>query len=166
MFSERLTAVVVGGMRVLSAYQPVWGTNENSMIEYRRALESQIAIGGSESLVIAGDFNANVGKWNAREVLCGKYGVGRDLVDWCEENGLEHVNSYMKHARRGTWFNLRYGRWYEMDGFIVRKGERHRIVMSLKTLSEWGLSDHRGKSDESECEEENMASTRKWKEST
>ena len=54
--------------------------------------------------------------------------AGRDLIDWCEEHGLEYVNSFMRHERRGTWFNVRYGRWYELDGFLVRKGERHRMV--------------------------------------
>ena len=67
--------------------------------------------------------NANVGQGEGRRGVSGKYGVGRenvagrDLLDWCEENGLAYVNSYMRHERRGTWFNLRYGRWYELDGF-------------------------------------------------
>ena len=150
-FSERVTTVVFGGLRVVSAYQPVWRTNEDSMSMYRRELERQVASGGNERLVIGGDFNSNVGRMNEREGVCGKFGVGRmneagrDLIDWCEENGLVHVNSYMKHARRGTWFNLRYGRWYELDGFLVRKNERHRMIERMRTLSEWGLSDHRAK---------------------
>ena len=52
--SERVTAVVFAGMRVVSAYQPIWGTDEESMREYRRALEIQVAIGGRERLVIGG----------------------------------------------------------------------------------------------------------------
>ena len=32
-----------------------------------------------------------------------------------------------------------------MDGFIVRKNERHRMVQRMRTSSEWGLSDHRAK---------------------
>ena len=80
------------------------------------------------------------------EVCVGRMNeAGRDLIDWCEENVLAHVNSFMKHARRGTWFNLRYGRWYELDGFLVRKNERHRMIERMRTLSEWGLSDHRPK---------------------
>ena len=47
--------------------------------------------------------------------------------------------------RRGTWFNLRYGRWYELDGFLVRKNERHWMIERMRTKSEWGLSDHRPK---------------------
>ena len=89
------------------------------MREYRRALEIQLAVGGRERLVIGGDFNANVGRGNARRGVCGKYGVGRmneagrDLIEWCEENELAYVNSFMRHARRGTWFHLRYGRLVE-----------------------------------------------------
>ena len=149
--NERVTAVVLGGMRIVSAYQPIWGTDERGMSEYRNDLENQLAMSGRERLIIGGDFNANVGRGNERRGVCGKYGVGRmneagrDLIDWCEENGLAYVNSYMRHARRGTWFNLRYGRWYELDGFLVRKDERHRMIGRMTTKSEWGLSDHRPK---------------------
>ena len=149
--SERVTAVVFAGMRVVSAYQPIWGSDEEGMREYRRALEIQVAMGGRERLVIGGDFNANVGRRNERHGVCGKYGVGRmneagrDLIDWCEEQGLAYVNSFMRHERRGTWFHMRYGRWYELDGFLVRKGERHGMVERMRTMSEWGLSDHRPK---------------------
>ena len=149
--NERVSAVVLGGMRVVSAYQPVWGTDEEGMNDYRIALENQIAMSGRERLVIGGDFNANVGRGNARRGICGKYGVGRmneagrDLIDWCEEHGLAYVNSFMKHARRGTWFNLMYRRWYELDGFLVRKNERYWMIERMRTSSEWGLSDHRPK---------------------
>ena len=148
---ERVTAVVCDGMRVVSVYQPVWGTNEVSMIEYRRDIGIQLALGGRERLVIGGDFNANVGRGYVRRGVCGKFGVGRvneagaDLIDWCEENELAYVNSYMKHRRRGTWFNMRYGRWYELDGFVVRKRDRVGMVVRMRTISEWGLSDHRPK---------------------
>ena len=148
---ERVTAVVCEGMRVVSVYQPVWGTNVESMNEYRRDIEIQMALEGRDKLVIGGDFNANVGRGNERSGVCGKFGVGRmneagaDLIDWCEEHELAFVNSFVKHRRRGTWFNLRYGRWYELDGFIVRKKDRAWMVQKMRTMSEWGLSDHRPK---------------------
>ena len=90
--SERVTAVVFAGMRVVSAYQPLWGSDEEGMREYRRALEIQIAAGGCERLVIGGDFNTDVGRGNARRGVCGKHWVGRmkkagrDLIEWCEEH--------------------------------------------------------------------------------
>ena len=103
--SERVTAVVFAGMRVVSAYQPIWGSDEEGMREYRRALEIQVALGDRERLIIGGDFNANVGRRNERQGVCGQFGVGRmneagrDLIDWCEEQGLAYVNSFMKHER-------------------------------------------------------------------
>ena len=150
-FGERVTAVVFGGMRLVSVYQPVWGTDEEGFERYRRELESQVAIGGSERLVIGGDFNANVGMNEQRAGVCGKYGIGRmneagrDLIEWCEQHGLVYVNSYMQHARRGTWFHMRFARWYELDGFIVRKNERHRMVKRMWTMDDGALSDHRPK---------------------
>ena len=71
--------------------------------------------------------------------------AGRDLVNWCEENGLAYVNSFMSHRRRGTWFNRIYGRWYELDGFIVRRRDRHRLVRRMNVVNEVTLSDHKPK---------------------
>ena len=72
--------------------------------------------------------------------------AGRDLVEWCEEYGLAYVNSFMRHKRRGTWFNRMYGRWYELDGFVVRREERSRLVRQMRTVEENALSDHKPKS--------------------
>lgn len=148
---ERVVAVVFGGMRVVSVYQPVWNTDERGMEECRRALGNQVAMEGREKLVIRGDFSANVGRGQSRDGVTGKYGVGRsseavrDLIDWCEENELAWVNRYMRHARRGTWFSVVYKRWYELDGFIVRKCERQGMIKRMSTRNEWGLFDHRPK---------------------
>ena len=72
--------------------------------------------------------------------------AGRDLMNWCGANGLAYVNSYMKHERRGTWLHPRSGRWYELDGFLMRKDERHRLVRRMKAMSMSELSDHVAKS--------------------
>ena len=82
-----MIAVVFAGLKVVAAYQPIWDSDEEGMQEYRRALEIQIAQGGRERFVIGGDFNANVGRRNERQGVCGRYGVGRmneagrDLID-------------------------------------------------------------------------------------
>ena len=60
-------------------------------------------------------------------------------------NGLSYANSYMKHARRGTWQHPRTGRWYDLDGFLVRRDERHAMVRRMKTMDDSELSDHRAK---------------------
>ena len=78
------------------------------------------------------------GKGSARNGVCGEYGVGRmndagsDLIEWCEANVLAYANSFVRHAERGTWFNRMYGRWYELDGFVVRQNERHRMIRRMR----------------------------------
>ena len=48
--------------------------------------------------------------------MCGNFGVGRmndtgrDLIDWCEANGLAYANSFARHAEIGTLFNRMYGK--------------------------------------------------------
>ena len=149
---DRVAAVVLGKLRLVSVYQPVWGANEEAMERCRRDMESQVGLGRRERLIIGGDFNANVGKGNERGGVCGRYGLGRmneagrDLIEWCEEHEMAYANSFVRHKRRGTWFNRMYGRWYELDGFVVRKGERHRMVRRIRTVEEMSLSDHKPKS--------------------
>jgi hypothetical protein len=58
---------------------------------------------------------------------------------------LAFVNSFFDHKKRGTWFNRMLGRWYELDGFIMRKEERHRYAKKLCTIGEYTLSDHKPK---------------------
>ena len=37
------------------------------------------------------------------------------------------------------------GKWYELDGFIVRKAQRNRLVKEIRVLREDNFSDHRPK---------------------
>ena len=59
--------------------------------------------------------------------------AGRDLIELCDANVLEYANSFVWHAERGTWFNKMYGRWNELDGFVVRQIERHRIITRMRS---------------------------------
>ena len=74
------------------------------MDRYRRDLESQVGLSNSnrgETLVIGGDFNANIGPNRQRRGVSGRFGIGpgsvagEDLVNWCEEQGLAWVNSFV-----------------------------------------------------------------------
>ena len=87
--------------------------------------------------MVGGDHNASVGKLEQKlssTKARGKYGcgasneAGRYLIAWCEMNGMTWANSCMSHPDRGTWFHQRYGRWYELDGFLIQQEQRHRIV--------------------------------------
>ena len=108
---ERVTGVSVGEVRLVAVYQPVWMTDEVGLERCRKDLESQLSMCRNERLLIGGDWNANVGRGSARNGVCGEFGVGRmndagrDLIEWCEANGLAYANSFVRHAERGTWFN-------------------------------------------------------------
>jgi predicted transcriptional regulator len=41
------------------------------------------------------------------------------------------------------WFIVRYGRWYELDGFVMRKIDRRWMVKKVRTDWEYKLSDHK-----------------------
>ena len=103
--------MVVGGMRLISLYQPLWGKDEEDMERCRREIELQLGIGRREKVVIGGDFNACIGQMRGRRSVYGKQGAremneagsGRDLIEWCGMNGLAYVNSYMRHERTAPW---------------------------------------------------------------
>ena len=74
-------------------------------------------------------------------------------MDWCEEMGMAHVNSFMRYKRRGTWRHPATGRWHKLDGFLVRGGERQRMVRKVWTRDERELH-------ETECGTEKMENGR------
>ena len=102
----------------------------------------------SLTLVIGGDHNAHIGR-EERGPPNGKYGLttpstiaGEDLIDWCKANEMQWVNSFFNIKKRGTWFNKSHKRWYELDGFVMRKDERHKLCKSMKVTDDNALSDH------------------------
>ena len=63
----------------------------------------------------------------------------------CGQVGLAYTNSYNRHARRGTWLHPARGPWHELDGFLVKRGERAGLTRNLRTVEERVLSDHKPK---------------------
>ena len=152
---DRATTVLVKNYRIMSVYQPLWHYGRKVINEYRYEIEEQIAMRRhDEWLIIGGDHNVSVGKLEQQSSTTkarGKYGcgpnneAGNDLIAWCELNGMSWANSFMSHPDRGTWFHEAYGRWYELDGFILKQEQRHRIVRKIRTVKENSFSDHRPK---------------------
>jgi hypothetical protein len=148
--NRRTVSVITRGLSLTAVYLPVFiGNNEEEieierdiLAEHKRWARRNIFIGG-------GDFNAHVGAGEMVDGVKGKFGLrtsnerGRELIRWCEENGLSYVNSYFNQKKRGTWFNRMLGRWYELDGFVMKREERHRYVRKLNTVGELTLSDHK-----------------------
>ena len=164
-FSERTTTVVIGEVRLVAVYQPLWGNGNDARDDYRHALECQVARSPeNEILVIGGDHNAQIGRGERRGGTSGGFGLqtqtnraGEDLLSWCEANGLAYANSFMSHGNRGTWFSRPWRRWYELDGFLVKTTQRHRMVKTMRTINELAFSDHKPK------EMEIKLKRRKWR---
>ena len=44
---------------------------------------------------------------------------------------------------RGTWFNQMHKKWYELDGFLMKPMQRHRLVKKMMVMQDMTLSDHK-----------------------
>ena len=55
-FGERVVADVVGGLRLVSVYQPSWGADGDGMERCREDMERQVAMGNRERIVIGRGF--------------------------------------------------------------------------------------------------------------
>ena len=63
---ERVVTVVLGGMRLVSVYQPIWGTDEGTLEGWRGG-NGEAGRDGGKRKVIGGDFNASVDRNQFRE---------------------------------------------------------------------------------------------------
>ena len=150
-FSERVTAVQIGRLRLIATYQPLWSKGPDEIKNFRKDLENELTRTPKESVpILGGDCNAQVGRRSQRQGINGKYGLktetneaGKSLLDWSEEHQLQHVNSYFPICSRGTWFNQIHRRWYELDGFLMRASDRHQMVRRVATAQDMALSDHK-----------------------
>jgi hypothetical protein len=150
--SKRHVSVKTRGLSLTATYLPVFiGNNEDEIEVEMDVLTEHKEWAGRDIFIGGGDFNAHVGGGEELDGVKGKFGLresnnrGRDLIRWCEENSLAYVNSFYNHKKRGTWFNRMLGRWYELDGFIMRTEERHRYARKVNTIGEMTLSDHKPK---------------------
>ena len=150
-YTSRTTTVKIGSIKLVAVYQPVWSNGREGVERYREELEQELAESGEgEIVVIGGDHNAQVGREGEVDRVKGKYGLttptneaGENLIEWCQEQDMAYANSFSPHQRRGTWFSAIHRRWYELDGFILKAKQRHKVMRGMRVLEETGMSDHR-----------------------
>ena len=152
-YNTRTISIKAMGHSLTSTYLPVWrGNNEVEIDEARADLKNHVEYASrDEVLIVGGDFNAHIGANEDRPGVCGKFGLretnrqGQEMLEFCEDNDLCYVNSFYNHKRRGSWFNPALRRWYELDGFMMRNSQRHKLVNKVSTIGEISLSDHKPK---------------------
>ena len=148
---KRVTTVQLGNLHLISAYQPHSGHPPQAIETFRSEMERAISRCPREAtLIIGGDFNSHNGRDYGRSAATGPCGLetkttasGEELVAWCEERSLQWVNSFYHTKRRGTWFSKLAKKWYEIDGFIMRGRDRHRLVGKIQVTQDLSLSDHK-----------------------
>ena len=69
---DRITAVRIDTVHIISAYQPVWDQGLDAIAIYREEMEDQLEKAeNSRYLIIGGDHNAQIGAGPARDGIRG-----------------------------------------------------------------------------------------------
>ena len=130
----RTTSIKIGNYNFISVYQSVWRRNNpEEMDSYRSEVERDIMTSlEKEKIIIGGDHSSHIGRGPEREGIRGRFGFStgtnearEDLLNWCELQGLAHLISYSSHSKRGTWYSNICRRWYELEGYLMKKQQRH-----------------------------------------
>ena len=151
-WGDRVVSVRIGDLVLMAAYQPLWKYGNIQVEQCRQELEEKLQrTRRDDIIVIEGDHNSSVGPWegeNWRPGVCGNYGLGitneagKDLLNWCQLNGLSWINSFKNFKDRGTWYSKKWKKWYELDGFIVKQDQRRKMGQ-MTVIKEDSFSDHR-----------------------
>ena len=151
-WGDRVVSVRIGDLVLMAAYQPLWKYGNIQLEQYRQELEEKPQRTRKDDIiVIGGDHNSSVGPRegeNWQPGVCGNYGLGttneagKDLLNWCQLNGLSWINSFKNFKDRGTWYSRKWKKWYELDGFIVKQDQRRRMGQ-MAVIKEDSFSDHR-----------------------
>ena len=154
-WGERVTSVTVAHLRLVAVYQPLWQYGEETMEIYRKELEEQVTTSTHQQwLIIGGDYNSHMGYGGHRLFADGTEGpfgmgirdcTGDDFLQGFEDNNLSWADSFVSMEHRGTWFNRLNAKWYELDGFVLKKHQRSRLLKDIKVIKEDSFSHHRPK---------------------
>ena len=149
---DRVVSVRIGDLVLVAVYQPLWKYGNMQIEQYRQELEEKLQrTRRDDVIIIGGDHNSSVGPGegeNWQPGICGKYGLGttneagKDLLNWCQLNGLSWINSFKNIKERGTWYNKKWKKWHELDGFIVKQDQRRKMG-EMTVIKEDSFSDHR-----------------------
>ena len=138
---------------IISAYAPTLDSDDSLKEDFYSSLDEIVRdVDERDKLILAGDFNARVGKesdiWNP---VIGQHGVGKmnsnglRLLTLCAEHGLTITNTIfqMKNKFKTSWMHPRSKQWHLIDYIIVRNNmlREVRITRAMRGANCW--TDHR-----------------------
>ena len=128
-----------------SAYGP-----RHEHLEHGTELLSKLERSG-DHVILGGDANSHLGPDERLNGFVGRFTtqtpssrLSWQFVEWCVQEGLLHVDSYLACRRRGTWYHNDVGKWYEQDVIVSTLGGDGKRWRRLCTDTFAG-ADHRGK---------------------
>ena len=103
-----------------------------------------------DHVILGGDANSHLGPDERLNGFVGRFttqtsssGLSWQFVEWCVQEGLLHVDSYLSCRRRGTWYHNSVGKWYEQDVIVSILGGDGKRWRRLCTDT-FAVADHRG----------------------
>ena len=104
-----------------------------------------------DHVILGGDANSHLGPDERLNGFVGGFTtqtsssrLSWQFVEWCVQEGLLHVDSFLACRRRGTWYHNYVGKWYEQDVIVSTLGGDGKRWRRLRTDAFAG-ADHRGK---------------------
>ena len=142
------------GLAIIITYAPSSNASPEDHATYYTNLEALIAkVRPRFTLLIAGDFNAEVGtRSHETGNALGPHGPshrtnrGLHLCQFCNEHGLAVANTWTPQRTKATWWHPRFGTSHLIDFFLISHahiGNTHRVltispdVARTAHLGEW-----------------------------
>ena len=128
---------------IINVYAPTMTNPDDNKKAFYNQLSSTLRdIPGTDKLLLIGDFNARIGRYNDKwTVVMGKYGIGKRnsngelLLALCSEFELIVTNTMFKQKdeRKTTWMHPRSGHWHMID-FINTRCRDKMDIHSTRTM--------------------------------
>ena len=128
----------------LFVYAPVWGSDQRQQSMRKLFFESLTRavrnVHHGDMLVVKGDFNSRVGMADggASSQVLGNFGErlrarpksGKELISFCEQNGMVVANTYFRHrpSHRYTWRMIDRSEYLVNDYTLVRREQLCSVV--------------------------------------
>ena len=124
------------GISLLATYAPSTNVSQETLQEYFDGLDN-VLHKAKYLLLVAGDFNAEVGIRDHNTPTLGPHGPskrnarGQMLINFCHTNGLAVANTWTPQTNKTTWKHPRFGTQHLLDYFVCAQkhlGNVHRVL--------------------------------------
>ena len=109
----------------MAAYAPIGNRPSERDTFFEQLSSYMLEVRGVAAKFVLGDFNSHVGS-DCSHPRCGPYKLrtptskhSQKFLDFLDDAGMYHVDSFLPCRSRGTWTHLRDARWLELDCVVT-----------------------------------------------